>query len=79
MQFRRLTIESPIWGDNKGKVIAKLTVEGVRVDMTLTLPETASARIIQCCAEELGTAASKQAAEFRDELLAAIETIGKES
>lgn len=78
MEFKKLEIEKPWYGEHKGKIIATLEVEGKSSKMTVELSESASIEIMKQCAGIVASAAAEKAEEFRAEFLQAIAPDGIE-
>ena len=72
MKFNELRIQRMGYGDDKGKIIAKLEIEGRSGELKLIIPEPASLRILKACADVVADAGAEQAAEFRREFMQAV-------
>lgn len=73
MKLKRLEIECPYWGPNKGKHIAKVRVGDDTSEILLELDDAATHRILQACAEELVLATERGARELKGKLLSAFQ------
>jgi hypothetical protein len=69
MKLKRLLIEREYYGENKGKLIAKISVVDDKSEISLQLSPDASLRMVQCCLDELVHATELGAAELKNRLL----------
>jgi hypothetical protein len=69
MKLKRLLIEREYYGENKGKLTAKITVDDDKSEISLLLTPDASLRMVQCCLDELVHATELGAAELKNRLL----------
>lgn len=74
MQFKRLSIRAVDYGPDKGKVIGELDVEGTAASITVRLKDGVADEILSRCADIIAAAATDQAAAFRAEFLASLNT-----
>ena len=72
MQFNELRIQRMGYGEDKGKIVATLSIEGRAAHTKLIIPEPASLRILQACADVVAEAGAEQAAAFRREFMEAV-------
>ncbi len=72
MEIKKLTIEKPYIGENKGKYIAEVCVGGKGANMCLALPPDISHKILVMCIDELCAATDTAAQELKKNLLATI-------
>jgi hypothetical protein len=72
MYLRELKIEKKRYGPQMGKIIATVTIGHEMNAMTLELSEEASERILMAACDELVIATTTAAAEFRNQIMAAL-------
>ena len=72
MKIKKLNIERKLYGENEGKLIATIDVEGDGSSMSLELDGKAGEAILKECAPIIAKAAQKKARQFKSELMDAI-------
>jgi hypothetical protein len=68
MEFRSLKIESPQWGDNKGRLVAELEVRGDKSRATFILPDEVGEQILILAKSAIIDGVEKAANDFIFEL-----------
>ena len=64
MTFKSLKIERVSWGENKGKLISVLEIEGAKAETTMELPEEVAEKILQISKQALVDGVEKAANDF---------------
>lgn len=76
MKFQSLKIDSPTWGENKGKLVAEISIKGENSSTTMILPNEVAGRILKLAKDAIIDGVEKTANDFIFELTTAIpETI----
>lgn len=68
MEFRSLKIEAPLFGDNKGKLVAELEIRGKKSKMTLILPDEVGEKILILAKSAIAAGAEKASSDFIAEI-----------
>lgn len=72
MKFRSLKIESPLWGENKGKLVAEIEIAGEKSKTTLILPDVVAEKILHLAKEAIIEGVEKVANDFIFEITTSI-------
>jgi hypothetical protein len=72
MKFKSLKIESAQWGENKGKLVAEISINGDKSTTTLILPDEVAEKILVMAKGAIIDAVEKAANDFIFEITTAI-------
>ena len=64
MTFKSLKIDSPDWGENKGKLVAEISIRGEKSTTTMILPDDVAQQILQLSKRALIDSVEKAANDF---------------
>ncbi len=67
-KFKSLKIESPSWGEHKGKLVATICVSGKNSETTLILPDAVGEKILTLAKEAIIDSVEQAANDFIFEL-----------
>jgi len=72
MKFKSLKIESPTWGENKGKLVAEISINGDKSTTTMVLPDEVAEKILRMAKDALIDGVEKAANDFIFEITTSI-------
>lgn len=72
MILTKLEIERPTWGNDKGKLIGRVTIQGEESITTIRLSEDLAMKIINLCADGLVEAAHGVATIMKADIIKAL-------
>lgn len=64
MKFKSLKIEKRDWGDDKGKLLAEISIEGKKSSTTMRLPDEVADKILKLAKDAIIDAVAEAANDF---------------
>lgn len=72
MKFKSLKIEAPLWGENKGKLVAEISISGDKSSTTMILPDAVAEDILRLAKNAIIDGVEKAANDFIFEITTSI-------
>lgn len=72
MKFRHLKIEAPQWGENKGKLVAEICIEGHKSTTSMILPDDVAEDVLKLAKTAIIDGVEKAANDFIFEITTCI-------